>query len=81
MNMFVGILIGAIMCLGVYYTNAWNTGYMPINSNYAFDNTGVPFNVSVSRSREHKAGTNISASSTPTATSTLTNSSPTLSRG
>lgn len=34
------------MCIGVWYGNGWNTGYMPINSNYAFDNTGSSFNVS-----------------------------------
>ncbi|KAK4687087.1 hypothetical protein P7C73_g3042, partial [Tremellales sp. Uapishka_1] len=45
-NQFFGILVGAIMCLGFYYGNAWNTGYIPINSNSAFDNTGVPYNVS-----------------------------------
>lgn len=45
MNMFVGILIGAIMTLGVYYTNAWETGYLPINGNDAYDNTGAAFNV------------------------------------
>lgn len=33
------------MTLIVWYKNAWNTGYMPINSNYAFDNTGDTFHV------------------------------------
>lgn len=46
LNMFVGIIIGALMCLAVWYQNAWNTGYMPINSNKAFDNRGKSFNVS-----------------------------------
>ena len=46
MNNFGGILVGALMCLIVYYKNAWNTGYLPINSNSAFDNTGVEYNVS-----------------------------------
>lgn len=46
LNMFFGILIGAVMCIGVWYGNGWNTGYLPINSNYAFDNTGASFNVS-----------------------------------
>ena len=46
MNNGVGILVGALMCLGVYYGNAWNTGYIPINSNSAFDNTGVVYNIS-----------------------------------
>jgi hypothetical protein len=33
--------------LGVYYTNTWNTGYLPINSNRTWDNTGSRFNVSL----------------------------------
>lgn len=46
MNMFVGILIGALMCIIVWYKNAWNTGYLPINSNSSYDNKGKKFNVS-----------------------------------
>jgi hypothetical protein len=46
MNQFVGILLGALMTLAVYYSNAWNTGYLPINGNSAYDNTGNPYNVS-----------------------------------
>lgn len=45
MNQFGGILIGAIMTLIIYYKNAWNTGYLPINGNGVFDNTGGRFNV------------------------------------
>ena len=33
--------------LAVYYTNSWNTSYIPINTNSAYDNTGVPYNVSL----------------------------------
>lgn len=33
------------MTLIVWYKNAWNTGYMPINSNKSFDNTGKTFQV------------------------------------
>jgi OPT family small oligopeptide transporter len=46
MNQFIGILLGALMTLAVYYSNAWNTGYLPINGNSAYDNTGNPYNVS-----------------------------------
>ncbi|KAJ7579282.1 small oligopeptide transporter [Mycena floridula] len=30
----------------LYYTNVWNSQYMPISSNLAFDNTGKPYDVS-----------------------------------
>ncbi len=46
MNQGVGILVGACMALGVYFSNAWNTGYLPINGNSAYDNTGNVYNVS-----------------------------------
>ena len=29
----------------VWWSNIWNTAYLPINSNDTFDNTGVPYNV------------------------------------
>jgi OPT family small oligopeptide transporter len=45
-NMFVGILIGAIMTLIAYYKNAWNTGYLPINGNDTYDNTGGSYKIS-----------------------------------
>lgn len=41
----VGILIAAMMILALWLTNTWNTGYLPINSNSTFDNTGGRFNV------------------------------------
>ncbi|WVW83737.1 OPT family small oligopeptide transporter [Kwoniella bestiolae CBS 10118] len=44
-NQVVGILIGAVMILAVWFTNTWNTGYLPINSNGTFDNTGGKYNV------------------------------------
>ncbi|ORY23682.1 OPT oligopeptide transporter protein-domain-containing protein [Naematelia encephala] len=47
LNMFGGVLIGAIMTLGIWYRNTWNTGYLPINSNETFDNTGASYNVTV----------------------------------
>lgn len=30
----------------VYYTNVWNTQYLPISSRNSFDNKGLPYNVS-----------------------------------
>ena len=46
MNQFVGLLVSFFVVLGVWMTNAWNTGYMPINSNHTFNNKGGRFNVS-----------------------------------
>ncbi|GFZ47046.1 hypothetical protein JCM24511_04272 [Saitozyma sp. JCM 24511] len=46
MNRFIGILLGALMTLAVYYSNSWYTGYLPINGNSAYDNTGNPYIVS-----------------------------------
>lgn len=46
MNMAVGILVGTIMVLAIYFSNSYNTAYLPINSNSAFDNTASRYNVS-----------------------------------
>jgi hypothetical protein len=32
--------------LGIWFTNAWDTAYIPINSPGTFDNLGARFNVS-----------------------------------
>lgn len=45
-NMFVGTLIGAITIAGMYYTNAFNTAYLPILSSGMFAHTGKTYNVS-----------------------------------
>lgn len=45
MNKFLGLLIAGLMVIGVYYTNTWNTGYLPINTNKTYDNKGKPFKV------------------------------------
>lgn len=44
-NQTVGIIIAAMMILAVWFTNAWHTGYLPINSNGTYDNTGADYNV------------------------------------
>ncbi|WVQ66274.1 OPT family small oligopeptide transporter [Kwoniella botswanensis] len=44
-NQVVGIIIGAFMILAIWFTNTWNTGFLPINSNATFDNTGASYNV------------------------------------
>ncbi|CAK5266492.1 unnamed protein product [Mycena citricolor] len=46
MNTFVGTMITFPVIVAIWYTNTWNTGYLPINSNRVFDNTGNFYNVS-----------------------------------
>ncbi|GMM37617.1 hypothetical protein DASC09_049420 [Saccharomycopsis crataegensis] len=45
----VNFISGSIICffciVGVYYSNYKWTGYLPINSNSVFSNTGTPYNV------------------------------------
>ncbi|KND87135.1 Glutathione transporter 1 [Tolypocladium ophioglossoides CBS 100239] len=46
-NMFAGMAIAVILVIiPVYWSNALNTAYFPINSNYVFDNTGQQYNIS-----------------------------------
>ena len=45
-SQFIGICVGTIMTIGFYWTNAWQSSYLPINANNTFDNTGSAFNVS-----------------------------------
>jgi hypothetical protein len=35
-----------IISPALYYTNVWNSAYLPIQSNSVYDNTGVAYNVS-----------------------------------
>jgi len=46
MNMFIGIICAVITMLIMWFKNAWNTGYLPLNSNGTYDNTGARYNVS-----------------------------------
>ncbi|KAM0559792.1 hypothetical protein ACHAPJ_003739 [Fusarium lateritium] len=45
-NMFLGALLGGITIIAMYWNNTYNTGYLPINTNTMFDNTGSKYNVS-----------------------------------
>ncbi|KAJ7889565.1 OPT-domain-containing protein [Mycena olivaceomarginata] len=45
-NTFIGAIITLPIIVALWYTNTWNTGYLPINSNRVFDNTGNFYNVS-----------------------------------
>lgn len=45
-NFFCGSMGGALVILAMYYSNAFNTGYIPITSNSPFDRFGLRYNVS-----------------------------------
>ncbi|KAJ6616612.1 OPT-domain-containing protein [Mycena sp. CBHHK59/15] len=44
-NTFLGTLITLPIILALWYSNTWFTGYLPINSNHVFDNTGELYSV------------------------------------
>ena len=44
--MFLGAVLGGITIVGMYWSNTFNTAYLPINTNTMFDNTGAKYNVS-----------------------------------
>jgi hypothetical protein len=44
-NLFLGTLITAPIVLAIWYTNTWNTAYIPINDIRVWDNTGSPYQV------------------------------------
>lgn len=45
-NKTAGMAFFGFIILGLWYTNVWNTGYLPINSNRVFDHYGSLYNVS-----------------------------------
>jgi hypothetical protein len=45
-NRTLGMFLFGFVILGVYLTNTWNTGYLPINSNRVWDHFGQLYNVS-----------------------------------
>ena len=45
-NSFLGTLFTLPVIVFLWYTNTWNTAYIPINSNVVFDNTGARYEVS-----------------------------------
>src|SRR3569833_250447 len=46
LNKLAGNFFSLFMVLGLWYSNAFHTGYLPLNSNRVFDNRGFPYNVS-----------------------------------
>ncbi|ORX33445.1 OPT oligopeptide transporter protein-domain-containing protein [Kockovaella imperatae] len=45
-NIAISAVIINIATLAIWYTNKWNTGYLPINQPGTYDNTGNSYNVS-----------------------------------
>ena len=46
------MLLSAPLIIGLWYSNVWNTGYLPINSNRVYDHFGKRYNVS--RAIDHR---------------------------
>lgn len=46
LNRFIGCFLGGITLIGMYYTNAYYTGYLPINTNSMFTHSAKSYNVS-----------------------------------
>ncbi|KAL1617046.1 hypothetical protein SLS54_008041 [Diplodia seriata] len=46
LNTFFGCLLGGFVLIGMYYTNALHTGYLPINTNSMFNHYAKSYNVS-----------------------------------
>ncbi|KAH8648569.1 OPT oligopeptide transporter protein-domain-containing protein [Xylariales sp. PMI_506] len=44
-TMYFGSILGGLIILGIYYTNMYNTAYLPINSSSAFTNNGTTYDV------------------------------------
>ncbi|KKA27173.1 hypothetical protein TD95_004305 [Thielaviopsis punctulata] len=45
-NLFMGAFLSMFVVLAIFYTNTYNTGYIPILSNLPFDHFGQSYNVS-----------------------------------
>ncbi|PHH70156.1 hypothetical protein CDD82_7303 [Ophiocordyceps australis] len=45
-NAAAGMFVTGFIVLAVWYSNTWNSGYLPINSNRIFDHFGKAYNVS-----------------------------------
>ncbi|KAK5987748.1 Oligopeptide transporter 2 [Cladobotryum mycophilum] len=46
LNLFSGCFFTMFIVIGFYYSNAFSTAYLPINSNQPFDHFAKPYNVS-----------------------------------
>jgi hypothetical protein len=45
-NGFLGMFITAPIILAIWYTNTWNSAYIPINDEFVWDNTGSGYDIS-----------------------------------
>ncbi|PHH67580.1 hypothetical protein CDD80_719 [Ophiocordyceps camponoti-rufipedis] len=45
LTMYCGSILGGLIILAMYYSNQYNTAYLPINSSSAFANDGKPYQV------------------------------------
>jgi len=45
LNRALGMFLFGFVILGVWYTNTWNTGYLPINTNRVYDHFGKRYKV------------------------------------
>lgn len=45
-NCAAGMFLSGFIILGIWYTNSWNTGYLPIVTNRTYDHFGKLYNVS-----------------------------------
>lgn len=43
--MYISSILGGLIILGIYYTNMYNTAYLPINSSSAWTNNGTSYDV------------------------------------
>lgn len=44
-TMYISSILGGLIILGIYYSNMYNTAYLPINSSSAFTNNGTAYTV------------------------------------
>lgn len=44
-NIASGMFVAGLAMMGIWYTNTWNTAYLPINSNKAYDHFGQLYQV------------------------------------
>ncbi|KAK3386112.1 OPT oligopeptide transporter protein-domain-containing protein [Podospora didyma] len=47
LNQFLGMVVSGFALFAIWFTNAFHTGYLPINSNQVFDNTGNLYDISM----------------------------------
>jgi len=45
-NRFAGSFFSMFLVLGLWYSNTWGTGHLPLNSNRVYDHFGKSYNVS-----------------------------------